>query len=291
MIDLKSKKFVFFGTGTLAEHALQTMLEEGFIPELVVTKPDSKIGREQKLSSPAILHLAKINGVKTYQPESLKNLPPDSPLLSHEYDLFIVASYGKIIPDTVLDIPSLGTLNIHPSLLPKHRGPTPIESALLQNEKTLGISIIFLDEQVDHGPVLIQREYADFETFPDGTTDFFEGRAGVRGAELLIEVLPDYISGSIQVAEQNHSEATFTKKFTKETGLVDVSWPMQKILNVYRACTPWPGCFFIHKHKDKDLRVKITKMSILGTDIIIDSVVPEGKREMSYESFKNGYLK
>lgn len=291
MIDLKSKKFVFFGTGTLAEHALQTMLEEGFIPELVVTKPDSKVGREQKLSSPAILHLAKINGIKTYQPESLKDLPSDSPLLSTEYDLFIIASYGKIIPNLVLDIPSLGTLNIHPSLLPKYRGPTPIESALLHNEQTLGITIIFLDEQVDHGPILIQREYPDFKTFPDGTTNFFEGRAGVRGAELLIEVLPHYISGGIQVMEQNHSLATFTKKFTKESGLVDMSWPLQKILDVYRACTPWPGCYFLHRHKDRNLRIKISKMSSSSGNITIDNVIPEGKKEMAYESFKNGYLK
>src|SRR4051812_41324327 len=119
--------FAFFGTGPLAESVLAALVRNGYEPSLVVTKPDAPQGRHMELTSPHIKTWAEMKHISTYQPESLKELPEDSPLHTEEYDLFIVASYGKIIPDDVLNLPKKGVLNVHPSLLPLYRGPSPIE--------------------------------------------------------------------------------------------------------------------------------------------------------------------
>jgi methionyl-tRNA formyltransferase len=284
-------KIVFFGTGPLAESALTTFLDSGLPIQYVVTKPDSKVGRKQILTSPHIKNIAESFGIPVLQPASLKiNTPAE--LTAEEFDVFIVASYGNIIPEAILDIPAFGTLNIHPSLLPLYRGPTPIETALYNQDKVLGVSIMFLDNEIDHGPILKQEIYYSFEEMKDATTTDFERLAGVYGASLLLDgLLNDYVTGAISVVEQDHSKATFTKKFNKETGLVRLQDDIEHIHAVYRACTPWPGCYFIHRHEEKDIRVKISEMKYSEGIPVITKVIPESKKEMSYESFKNGFIK
>ncbi len=291
MKELNELNIVFYGTGPLAESLLVTLIEGGVIPKLLVTKPDSKVGRSQTLQSPQIKHLADVYHIPVVQPISLKaQLPPL--LLDGDFDIGLVASYGMIIPDNVLEIPALGTLNVHPSLLPRFRGPTPIETALLNNEQDLSVSIMFLDDKVDHGPILAQASFPDFKELPDATCEVFEKLAGVRGGIMLLsEVLLPFSRGVLTAEEQDHTLATFTKKFSKETGLVSLSDDPNHILCVWRACTPWPGCYFIHKHGDKELRIKITEMTTEAGLPCITKVLPEGKKEMSFESFKNGYQK
>jgi methionyl-tRNA formyltransferase len=295
MKELKNVKLGFLGTGPLAEEALLTLVESGITPKIVITKPDSKVGRKQTLLPPNIVHIAKLYNIEVLQPASLKTLSDDfvEKLESLDLDIFLVASYGNIVPDSILEIPAFGTLNIHPSLLPKYRGPTPIESALLDGEQTLGISIMFLDDKVDHGPILAQESLNIFSDHPDETVEFFEKYSGSYGVKLLVDkVLLPFLEGHITAEEQDHSLATFTKKLTKEDGKVDLNYDsLEKILTVYRACTPWPGCYFVHSHNGKDMRVKISKMSIVGNTIQIDTVIPEGKNEMTFQSFKNGYIK
>lgn len=291
MKELNQLSVVLYGTGPLAESLLVTLIEGGLTPKLVVTKPDSKVGRLQTLQSPNIKHLADLYHIPVIQPLTLKGEIPKE-LSENEFDVGIVASYGMILPDCILDLPNLGTLNVHPSLLPHYRGPTPIESAILAGESHLSVSIMFLDEQVDHGPILIQRSYPDFTELPDGTSEVFEKLAGVRGGVLLLsEVLLPFTRGSLVAEEQEHTKATFTKKFNKTDGLVSLDDDIRKIHRIWRACSPWPGCYFIHNHKGKDLRVKITQMEYQDGNISIKKLIPEGKSEMDYESFKNGYIK
>jgi methionyl-tRNA formyltransferase len=291
MKEINQLKVVLYGTGPLAESLLVTLVEGGLTPKLLVTKPDSKVGRSQKLQSPTIKHLADVYHIPVIQPVTLKGKVSEE-LQNNDFDIGIVASYGMILPDNVLAIPDLGTLNVHPSLLPLYRGPTPIESALIAGEDNLGISIMFLDDQIDHGPILLQNSYPDFSEITDGTSEVFEKLAGVRGGVMLLsEVLSPFYHGALVAKEQDHSRATFTKKLSKENGLVSLTDSTDKIYNVWRACTPWPGCYFMHSHNGKDLRIKITEMQKSEDLISITKVVPEGKKEMDFESFKNGYLK
>jgi methionyl-tRNA formyltransferase len=291
MKKISDLTIVFFGTGPLAESALTTLVEGGIPISLLVTKADSPVGRKQVLTSPHIVSIAASLGIPVIQPKSLRRDIPLE-LLEGTIDLAIVASYGNILPEPVLDIPLYGTLNIHPSLLPLYRGPTPIESALLRGDGALGISIMFLDMEVDHGPLLAQKVYYDFAEVESGVSTDFEYMAGAYGAAMLVDgLLEDFISGAVSVTEQDHSRATFTRKFIKEDGLVNLNDDMTHIWNVYRACTPWPGCYFIHIHNGKELRIKISEMQYTGGTPTITKVIPEGKNEMSYQSFQNGYTR
>ncbi|MEN9852590.1 MAG: methionyl-tRNA formyltransferase [Candidatus Parcubacteria bacterium] len=291
MKKINELKIVFFGTGPLAESALTTLIESGISISYLITKPDRPVGRKQEIESPHIKHIAESFGIPTLQPESIKKEIP-AELLVEEFDLFIVASYGNLIPDAVLDIPIFGTLNIHPSLLPLYRGPTPIETALKNGDKTFGISIMFLDDKVDHGPILAQKVLYAFDEIQEGVSEDFERLAGVYGASMLVDgLLEDFVGGAISVAPQDHALATFTKKFTKEDGLVSLSDSPEHMMNVYRACTPWPGCYFIHTHHDTQIRVKINEMKYIEQVPTITIVTPEGKKQMSWKSFQNGYMK
>ena len=137
-------RYAFFGTGPLAESVLASLAREGYMPSLLVTKPDAPQGRHMTVTPPHIKTWATMNDIPVFQPESLKDLPSDSPLHAEPFDVFIVASYGKIIPEAILNLPKKGVLNVHPSLLPQYRGPSPIESALLDGVMTTGVSIMKL---------------------------------------------------------------------------------------------------------------------------------------------------
>jgi methionyl-tRNA formyltransferase len=290
MKSINELNIVMYGTGALAEQALLTMQQANIVPKILITKPDAAVGRSRAKTPPNIAIIAKSFGIHVLQPNKLQDI--SHILEEFDLDIGIVASYGKILPQDVLDIPIYGTLNIHPSLLPKYRGPTPIETALTSGDNEFGVSIMFLDSQVDHGPVLYQKEFDDFEKLPDATLDTFEKLAGIYGASMLVtSVLEPFIHGAITAKEQDHENATYTRKFSKEDGKVDIeNDSLDKILQVYRATTSWPGCYFLHMHKGSYIRVKISKMTKEGEDITITHVVPEGRKEMSWESFKNGFV-
>ena len=285
--------YAFFGTGALAESVLAELYRNGYIPALVITKPDAPQGRHMVLTEPHIKTWAKIKGIEVFQPESLKVLPDNSPLHAHSFDFFVVAAYGKIIPDDILSIPAHGVLNVHPSLLPKYRGPSPLESVLLNGDPKTGVSIMKLDSEMDHGPILAQNE---FTVSLESTTGTLEVTCGQVGGEMLVQCLPHYLEGTLIPKEQNHGEATICKKITKELGLITLSDDIREVRRKYRALTPWPGIYFFTKRGDKDIRVKINGLDLVNdrettnvTEYIL-SVTPEGKKQMDFESFKRGYL-
>lgn len=287
-------RYAFFGTGPLAESVLAALVRAGYTPSLLVTKPDAPQGRHMQITPPHIKVWAEMKEIPVYQPESLKELPEDSPLHTQKYDLFIVASYGKIIPESVLSLPKHGVLNVHPSLLPLYRGPSPIESALLDGVMTTGVSIMKLDNEMDHGPILTQ---AAFIIHPSTTAGHMEVECGQLGGDLLVQVLPHYLEGTLIPKEQEHEKATICKKITKELGRIELTTNGAEVQRKFRALTPWPSVYFFIEHKGREIRVKVTDvdLALSGTETlvasdVIRSVTPEGKHGMSFEDFKRGYL-
>ena len=285
--------YAFFGTGALAESVVASLMRAGHTPSLILTKPDSKQGRHMELTAPYIKTWAQLQGIDVFQPESLKELVTDSPLHTKKYDLFIVASYGKIIPQDILDLPQHGVLNVHPSLLPLYRGPSPLQSVLFDGHITTGVSIMKLDAEMDHGPILTQ---SAFIINPESNAGTLEVMCGQLGGELLVQVLPHYLEGTLIPKEQDHTQATVCKKITKDLGLIHLDDDIDIVRRKFRALTPWPSLYFFIEHDGKDMRVKINQIDALtekesrhAKDYIL-SVTPEGKKQMDFESFKRGYL-
>lgn len=271
-------KFVFFGTGDFAVKVLEILCQNGFVPELVVTTPDKPKGRKMELQPSPVKQWAEKNNKIAVQPKKLMDVHD---ILVAYHDLFIVADYGKIIPIEILNIPKYGALNVHPSLLPKFRGPSPVQSFILSGEEETGATIILMDQDIDHGPIIAKSEIrsAKSETYKE-----LEDKLAVLGGELLVKAIPDWLEGKIKAEEQNHSQATFTKKITKEEGLIDLNEPPEVVVRKVRALTPWPGVYTFINNK----RLIITKVELTGSGLKIQRVKPEGKNEMPYEDFLRG---
>lgn len=286
----KNIKFVFFGTSDFSLKILDILRKNNFIPDLIVTVPDKPKGRKKELSPPPIKTWARKYNINFIQPVSLKKLDDDSPVKSMDYDLFIVAAYGKIIPRDIINAPKYGTINVHPSILPKYRGPSPIQYFILSGEEETGVTIMLIDEEVDHGPIIrseklkMQSEKLNFKRLEDKLAEL--------GGEILVEVMPEWINGEIKPLEQDHSKVTFTKKITKEEGYVDLEKDNPEIIyRKFRAFYPWPGIYFFTEKAGKKIRVIITEAEVKDNALAIKRVKPEGKNEMSYEDFLRGYKK
>lgn len=274
--------FAFFGTDEFAVTVLEELKSSGLVPGLIVTTPDSPKGRKLVLTPPPVKVWATTNGIKFIQPENLRS-DLGASLRSDlgQYEFFLVASYGKIIPQEILDLPKHGTLNIHPSLLPKYRGAAPLQSAILNGDQETGVTIMQLDAEMDHGPILAAVSYqlsavCNFESLRDSLAKL--------GAQKLAEILPDYLSGKLKSVKQDHSQATYTKKITKELGLLNLSDSPELNDRKIRALNPNPGTYFIDNNK----RVKIISAHIENNTLILERVVPEGKKEMDWESYRRG---
>lgn len=274
--------FIFFGTDDFSIEVLKVLLENNFKPAYCVTQPDRPKGRNLVLTPPDIKIFCEKEGIEVLQFEKLeaKEIP--------EVDFYVVASYGKIIPKEVVEKPKFGALNVHPSLLPKYRGASPIETSILNDDKKAGVTIMLMDEKMDHGPILLQKEI-DFREYKNKkeTRDFL----AKVGGEMLTKVIPDFLEGKIKPEEQNHADATFTKMIKKEDGEIkETDFELKKWLK-FVAYNPWPGTFFFVNKKNKQIRVKITDATYEEEKFKILKVIPEGRKEMDYESFKNGFLR
>ena len=277
---------VFFGTPQISVFILEELEKSGILPSIVVTAPDKPKGRKMILTPPEVKVWAEKHKIPVLQPkkiteefvDELKKIGTDI-----GWDIFIVAAYGKILPNTLINIPKYGVVNVHPSLLPKLRGANPIRGAILEDEKETGVSIMLIDEEMDHGPILYQ-EKVEINKWPPRAQEL-EEKLARKGGEILSEVLPKWINGEITPKEQDHNNATFTKKIIKEDGLIDLSSDTYKNLLKIRAYEGWPGAyFFIHKN-NKEMRVKIIDAEIENNHLKITRIIPEGKKEMSYDTF------
>lgn len=233
-------KIVFFGTSKVGLPTLQALHSTHEVLA-VVTAPDAPVGRKQILTPSPVAELATSLNIKTLKPEKVKNNPELlQDLKTLGADVFVVVSYGKILPKELIDSPPLKTLNIHFSLLPKYRGAAPIQAALLAGDTVSGTSIFILDELLDHGPILAQKEVKIAQT--DTFTTLSEKMA-LESTEMLLNLLPAYEQDQVQAKEQNHELATKAPMIHKEDGLIDWNLPAVQIYNRHRAYFEWPGIY------------------------------------------------
>ncbi len=303
----KALKIVFFGTSEFAVPALKNLLSFGYDVVAVVTQPEKPIGRARIVMPSPVKKTSFESNLKTFEPHNLKK---DDKFLEEfkllNPDLCVVAAYGKIIPSQYLEVPEYGFLNIHPSLLPKYRGPSPIQAAIINGDQETGVSIMKIDEEMDHGGIVSSIKYlvSSIKGYKE-----IEKELSEIGAELLIDTLPKYISGEIKPVEQDHSKATFTKLLTREDGRINWDRTGEEIFNQIRALSHEPGTWTIWK--DKFFNIK----SAEPTEIMADSSTPgtveklnnviavatkkcylilkqiqlEGGKEMDAKDFLNGH--
>ena len=267
--------FAFFGTSHIAVHILDALAIAGFLPSLVVTIPAKPRGRGLEITPTAAEEWARA-----------RNIPVSYTWDEFEkgaWDVAIIVDYGKIMPKRLVDKPKHGFLNIHPSLLPRLRGASPIRSAILQNENPTGVTVMQIDEQMDHGPIIAQKKI-EVAKWPVKNSEL-ERILMTEGGTLLAQVLPHFILGEIDAREQNHDLATYCEKIEKEDGLLDLaSDPYKNLLKIH-AYEGWPGTFTYFERGRKKVRVKIIDAHIENSRLMIDRIVPEGKKEMDYEDF------
>lgn len=266
-------KIAFLGTPKIAAIVLAKLISSQFKPQLVITGHDKNLGRGQALeATPVKLEAQKGNIKISYELSDLDS----------SFDVAILVAFGQIIPKNVLRIPKLGFVNIHPSLLPKYRGPSPIHQAILNADKKTGVTIIKLDEELDHGPTLAQEELV-IDT--NDTHNSLAQKLANQGVNLLTSVLPPYLKGATKPTDQDHTKATYTQKITKKDGYIDLKNPPNpaKLNRMVRAFYPWPTVW--SKVKVHSGESKIIKF-LPGHPFLIQ---PEGKRPMTIKEFLNGY--
>lgn len=287
--DSSKVNYVFFGGEPLAVPVLEELKKAALMPALIVCSPDRPVGRKQILTPPPAKAWAEENDIPTWQPESLKDRAAVIEKLSGA-DVFAVVAYNKILPGWLLDIPKHGALNLHPSLLPLMRGPSPIRSAILEDKpEAVGVSIIKLDEEMDHGPI-VAREAVAIPTneWPiDGR--LLDHQLAEIGGALLATTLPQWVAGSLPAIDQNHQAATYTKKLTRADGEIELDpfnlpsgYEARELLCKIRAFSGWPETFFMHD--GKRIKIKEAKLAEHG-ELDLLSIVPEGKSETDFPTW------
>ncbi len=275
-------KYIFFGTPEFAAIILEKLINAGYIPAAIVCNPDKPFGRKKIITPPPTKIVAQKYNIPIWQPEKL-SIIHDS-LFMLRPDFFIVAAYAKIIPKEILEIPRLGTIGVHPSLLPKYRGTTPIQTAILNGDEITGTTIFFIDEKMDHGPILAQRELK----FPISNFQFpkLHDALAKLSADLLIETLPKFIKGEVKPLSQEESRATYTKKFTTKDAFVeseDLEIARNNFVNStqiaveidrkIRALNPEPGVFTIIDNQ----RIKLLEAEIQNNKLKLVKIQKSGK--------------
>jgi len=264
---------VFFGTPDFSVVILEQLYKAGYLPKLIVTAPDKKVGRKQLLTAPAVAQWAHKHDVAVVQPTNPRDIVQG--LSVHSDAIFIVAAYGYIISQEILDIPRYGTLNVHTSLLPQYRGACPIESAILNADPITGSTIMLMDKKMDHGPIIAQ-ETIDLDEHTQ-RPELFETLAEHGGA-LLARTLPLWTRGALSPQEQNHEEATFCYKISKSDGDITDDDDYTRYRK-YLAYYGWPGVFFFDADKK---RIKVSQAHYVNGSFVITRVIPEGKSEQDY---------
>lgn len=289
-------KFVFFGTPEFAAIILEKLIDAGFIPRAVVCNPDKPVGRKKIITPPPTKVLAEKYKIDVFQPETLANYKLQ--ITNYKPDFFIVAAYAKIIPQEILTIPRLGSIGVHPSLLPRYRGSSPIQSAILSGDDKTGITLFLMDEKIDHGPILIQRLLND-ELGIMNYEELFQ-KLAEQGADLLIKFLGSPTSQklinnikeagflNIELKPQDESQATYTKKFKTEDGFVKPQ-DLEKaqiegggiaieIDRKIRALNPEPGVWTFGLSSGRARRMKILEAEIKDNKLILKKIQWEGKK-------------
>jgi methionyl-tRNA formyltransferase len=250
---MKKISLIFFGTENFAATILQGLIDSpDFEIKTVITQPDKPVGREQTIQKPPVKILAEKYCLKVEQPITFKNfnLPTGA-------ELGVAVQYGLLIPKQILESLPRGIINIHPSLLPKYRGASPIQSAIINGETETGLTIMKMDEGLDTGPILLQKTV---KIEPNETYTTLAQKLAQIASKALTEVIHSYVSGQIQPQAQDNALATNCREFKREDGQIDWHCSAQKIYNQWRALQPWPGIFTEAMFGGKKIKIKILKM-------------------------------
>ncbi|OGE83881.1 MAG: methionyl-tRNA formyltransferase [Candidatus Doudnabacteria bacterium RIFCSPLOWO2_01_FULL_44_21] len=295
------KKIIFVGTTEFGIPTLEKLMKD-YELVLIITQPDKPAGRDKKLTPPPIKTWAEKNNIKVLQPQKI--LDSKLQILDPQPDLMIVAAYGQIIPKEILDLPKFGSINIHGSILPKYRGASPIQAAIANGDAETGITLIQMDEKMDHGPLIAAK------TININSNDNYmtlHKKLSDTAADLVAETLPKWVSGEIKPYEQNHEKATFVHLLSKNDSKINWSRPSIEIDRQIRAFNPEPGTWttlankhlkilaaeIIADHKIElpgKLYVANGELAVkcLDSGLLLKKVKPEGKNEMTGKDFLNG---
>lgn len=309
-MEKEKTKIVFMGTAEIAKEILESLVRSGYAISAVVTQPDKKTGREQETKFGPVKEFSVSNKITVFQPDKLdeeaikkiKDLDPD---------LIVVIAYGKIIPKEILEIPKYKSINIHPSMLPKFRGPSPIQNAILAGEKETGITIMLVDEKMDHGDILVQTKVL---IYPNETTETLSQKIAPVSSRLLLEAIPLWIEGKIKPKKQDDTKATYCQLIEREDGHIFWDETAEDIFNKYRAFQPWPGIFSVWEKDGNHSRIKLAKITLqdenqekkrelgeifetnnkIGVNtskgvIILEEIQLEGKKPITIKEFVNGH--
>lgn len=280
-MEARQKKYrvIFFGTSEFAVPILERLARDGRLDvALVVTQPDRPTGRTQTVTAPPVKVAAGILDIPTADISIFR----DREKVMQRPDVAVIAAYGRIIKQDIIDLPLHGTVNVHPSLLPRYRGPAPIQTAIANGDAETGVTIMQVDAEMDHGPILAQRRVP---VGPSDSSPALTAKLAEVGAELLVETLIPYLEGRAHPIEQDHARATYTKLLERDDGRVDAAMSPAEIERRFRAYQPWPGIWTEYRDGKRTVRVKIIGMD----NTLFTRVQPEGKREMTYAEFLRGY--
>lgn len=233
-------KIVFMGTPDFAVPSLEMLVSEGYEVVAAVTQPDKPKGRGNKLTAPPVKEFAIKNGIQVLQPAKIKTLEFVEQIRELQPDLLITAAYGKILSKELLEVPVLGCINVHGSLLPAYRGAAPINWAVINGEEKTGITTMFTDVGLDTGDMLLKRE---LDIGPDMTVGELHDKMAVLGAEVLRDTLLELKKGTLKRIPQDDSVSTYAPMMNKELGLIDWSKKASEIHNLVRGTDPWPGAY------------------------------------------------
>lgn len=292
---------VFMGTPDFALPALAALIDHHHLLA-VVTQPDRLAGRNKRLREPPVKRLAAAAEIPIFQPKRLRQPESIDRLRQWDADVFVVAAFGQILPQTALDLPKHGSINVHASLLPRWRGAAPIQAAIRAGDAETGITIMLMDAGLDTGPMLAKRA---IPIAADETGQSLHDKLARLGAALLIETLPKYLSGMIQPQIQDESQASYAPSIKKEEGRIDWTQSALAIERLVRAFNPWPGAFTtwqgrqlkIHAGRHGPGRARPGQVIGQGGQIAIGAgaglVYPTelqlaGKKRMSIDSFAKG---
>lgn len=268
-------KYVFFGTPEFAAIILEKLIKAGWPPTFIICNPDRPVGRKKVITPPPTKVIALKNGIKAYQPEKLS--VEDFKKEVGEIDFAIVVAYAKIIPKNILEMPRLGFIAVHPSLLPKYRGSSPIQTVILNGEKETGVALFLADEKVDHGKIL-----AISSLLLDAKDNYgsLSKKLAELGVDLLIKILPEYLKNKIVPVAQNEAQATYTKKFITQDGYVDLEKDKPEIIErKVRALNPEPGVWTTKDGK----RMKILEAELTPDNKLkLKKIQFEGKKPTIY---------
>jgi methionyl-tRNA formyltransferase len=274
------RKFAFFGTPYVARDTLSILLANGYRPEVIITNPDTRSGRGLALTPTPTKALALEAGIAVYTPEKL-DAEAIRVLRTYECEYAVVVAYGKIFPQELIETFPKGAINVHYSLLPRYRGASPVEAALLSGEAVTGVTVQHMALALDAGNILA---YEEVSIGVSETAKELKPRLIVAGANLLVKILPSFEQDLLTPTPQDEAHTTFCKKIKKEDGALDLSGNAKENWNKYRAYAEWPGTHFFEDGK----RIKIVKASYKNNMFVIERVTPEGKREMDYTDFTRG---